>query len=81
MRAPLHGLAFVTAFVTNMKHEMKQPRDERGAAFTEYVVLLAIIVAIIVALLWVLQTPLQNAIQGVADALTGVDTPPAAPAT
>lgn len=40
MRAPLFALAYLTAFITEPKR-----REERGAAITEYVVLIAFIVA------------------------------------
>jgi Flp pilus assembly pilin Flp len=76
MRAPLYGLAFVTAFVTNLKHQQDQPREERGAAFTEYVVLIAVMTAIVIALLWVLQEPLKNAIDAVGTALGTAGTDP-----
>lgn len=70
MRAPLHGLAFVAAFVTSIKED-KKARDERGAAFTEYVVLLSAIVAIIIGLLAVLGPALTSAIGDIVTALGG----------
>jgi len=74
MRTPLYGLAYMSAFVATAKNRI---RDEKGAAFTEYVVLLAVIVAVVVGLLWTLRTPLTTAIAGVVTKLNGAGTPPA----
>jgi Flp pilus assembly pilin Flp len=41
MRAPLYVLAFITAFINDVEPKR---REERGAAITEYVVLISIIV-------------------------------------
>lgn len=77
MRNPLYGLAWMSAFIATAKN---QPRhDERGAAFTEYVVLLAVIVAVVVGLLWTLRGPLEAAIDGVVTQLGSAGTPPATP--
>jgi Flp pilus assembly pilin Flp len=73
MRTPLYGLAWMSALAASAKDRQ---RDEKGAAFTEYVVLLAVIVAIVVGLLWTLQTPLTNAINGVVGKLNGAGAPP-----
>jgi Flp pilus assembly pilin Flp len=77
MRTPLYGLAWLSAFVATATD--REARDERGAAFTEYVVLLAVIVAVVVGLLWTLRQPLVDAIDGVVTALTGAGNPPATP--
>jgi Flp pilus assembly pilin Flp len=79
MRTPLYGLAWLSAFVATATDPQARRHDERGAAFTEYVVLLAVIVAVVVGLLWTLRTPLVNAINGVVSALGGAGTPPATP--
>ena len=50
--------------------------DEKGAAFTEYVVLLAVIVAVVVGLLWTLRGPLTTAINGVITQLGNAGTNP-----
>ena len=78
MRTPLYGLAWLSAFVATADPKARK-HDERGAAFTEYVVLLAVIVAVVVGLLWTLRTPLVNAINGVVTSLNGAGTPLAAP--
>lgn len=78
MRTPLYGLAWLSAFVATAPSP-KARRDEKGAAFTEYVVLLAVIVAVVVGLLWTLRGPLETAITGVVTKLNGASTPPAAP--
>ena len=74
MNTMLKGLAWMSAFNATAKDR----HDEKGAAFTEYVVLLAIIVAVVVGLLWALQEPLTNAIDGVVTKLNGAGTPPVA---
>jgi Flp pilus assembly pilin Flp len=43
MRVPMLGLAFITSFFSTANAK----REERGASFTEYVVLLALVVAVI----------------------------------
>jgi len=43
MSAVLYGLTFVSSFFATAEDK----RDERGASFTEYVVLLALVVTII----------------------------------
>jgi Flp pilus assembly pilin Flp len=75
MDTMLKGLAHLSALVATK--DVK--RDEKGAAFTEYVVLLAVIVAVVVGLLWILKTPLSNAIDGVVTKLNGAGNPPATP--
>jgi Flp pilus assembly pilin Flp len=77
MRTPLYGIAWMSAFVATAADPKARKHDERGAAFTEYVVLLAVIVAVVVGLLWALRTPLVNAINGVITSLNGAGTPPA----
>jgi Flp pilus assembly pilin Flp len=47
MRAPLYVLAFITAFINDVEPKR---REERGAAITEYVVLISIIVLAAAAL-------------------------------
>jgi Flp pilus assembly pilin Flp len=74
MNGLLKGLALMSAFVATAK---ESKHDEKGAAFTEYVVLLAVIVAVVVGLLWTLQTPLTSAIAGVVTKLNGAGSPPA----
>jgi len=73
MNTMLKGLAYMSALVATKD----QRRDEKGAAFTEYVVLLAVIVAVVVGLLWTLRGPLETAITGVVTKLNGAGTPPA----
>ena len=64
MSAVLFIQQFVASVVTGTS---PRTRDERGASFTEYVVLLALIVAIVVAVVGGgLQAALQGAIDGVA---------------
>jgi Flp pilus assembly pilin Flp len=70
----LKGLALMSALVATTD---VRKHDEKGAAFTEYVVLLAVIVAVVVGLLWTLKTPLTDAIAGVVTKLNGASTPPA----
>jgi Flp pilus assembly pilin Flp len=70
----LKGLAWMSALVATTD---VRKHDEKGAAFTEYVVLLAVIVAVVVGLLWTLKTPLTDAIAGVVTKLNGASTPPA----
>ncbi len=74
MNTMLKGLAWMSAYMATAEDRR---RDEKGAAFTEYVVLLAVIVAVVVGLLWTLKTPLTNAITGVTTKLAGAGTPPA----
>lgn len=50
MNALLKGLAWMTAMI-NVPADAEAKHDERGAAFTEYVVLLAIVVGIVVTVL------------------------------
>jgi Flp pilus assembly pilin Flp len=78
MRTPLYGLAWMSAFFATTDLKARK-HDERGAAFTEYVVLLAVIVAVVVGLLWTLRGPLETAITGVVTKLNGASTPPATP--
>jgi Flp pilus assembly pilin Flp len=74
MNTMLKGLAWMSAFMATAEDRR---RDEKGAAFTEYVVLLAVIVAVVVGLLWTLRGPLETAINGVVTKLNGASTPPA----
>jgi Flp pilus assembly pilin Flp len=74
MNTMLKGLAWMSAFVATAEDRR---HDEKGAAFTEYVVLLAVIVAVVVGLLWTLRGPLEDAIDGVVTQLGGAGTPPA----
>ncbi len=74
MNTMLKGLAWMSALVATTD---VRKHDEKGAAFTEYVVLLAVIVAVVVGLLWTLKTPLTDAITGVVTKLNGASTPPA----
>ena len=67
MNFMLKGLAHMSALVATK--DLK--RDEKGAAFTEYVVLLAVIVAVVVGLLWTLREPLVDAIGRVVTAIDG----------
>lgn len=67
----LKGLAWMSAFISTASNRQDSKRDEQGAAFTEYVVLLSLIVAIIVGALTVLEGPLDAAIDGVVQALGG----------
>lgn len=67
MNAMLKGLATMSAFVATANAK----KNEKGAAFTEYVVLVAVVVAMVVAVLLALQTPLNNAITRVATAING----------
>jgi hypothetical protein len=48
MRAPLFALAYLTAFITDVSEPKR--REERGAAITEYVVLISVIVLAAAAL-------------------------------
>jgi Flp pilus assembly pilin Flp len=61
MNALLKGLAFVSAFVATAEDK----KDEKGAAFTEYVVLLGLIVAAIVGAFVLLGPALTTAINDV----------------
>jgi Flp pilus assembly pilin Flp len=74
MNTMLKGLAWMSALVATTD---VRKHDQKGAAFTEYVVLLAVIVAVVVGLLWTLQGPLTTAIAGVVTKLNGASTPPA----
>jgi Flp pilus assembly pilin Flp len=74
MNTMLKGLAWMSALVATTD---VRKHDEKGATFTEYVVLLAVIVAVVVGLLWTLKTPLTDAIAGVVTKLNGASTPPA----
>jgi Flp pilus assembly pilin Flp len=69
----------MSAFIATATDRQARRHDERGAAFTEYVVLLAVIVAVVVGLLWTLRAPLVAAINGVVTQLGGAGTPPATP--
>ena len=51
---------YTISFITSVLFEAKTAREERGAAFTEYVVLVGAVVAIIVAI----------GFTGIGDALT-----------
>ena len=73
MNTMLKGLAWMSAFSTTAKDR----RDEKGAAFTEYVVLLAVIVAVVVGLLWTILGPLTTASAGFVPKLNGASNPPA----
>jgi Flp pilus assembly pilin Flp len=75
MCTPLYGLAWLSALIATGRDPHR--RDEKGAAFTEYVVLLAVIVAVVVGLLWTLRAPLENAIAGIVGTIGGASTPPA----
>lgn len=59
----MRALAWISAFITSVQD---RERDERGAAFTEYVALIALVVAGMIgvlALLWpALTTVINNAI-------------------
>jgi len=74
MNTMLKGLAWMSAVVATTD---VRRRAEKGAAFTEYVVLLAVIVAVVVGLLWTLRAPLVTAIGNVVTQLNGAGTPPA----
>ena len=77
MRTPLYGLAWLSALAATSTVREDRRHDEKGAAFTEYVVLLAVIVAVVIGLLWTLRGPLENAINGIIGSLNGAGTPPA----
>ena len=69
MSAVMFIQQFVASVVTGTS---PRTRDERGASFTEYVVLLALIVGIIVLVLGTgLSDALDGAIDGVVDAING----------
>jgi Flp pilus assembly pilin Flp len=77
MRTLLYGLARLSALVATSTGREDRRHDDRGAAFTEYVVLLSVIVAIVVGLVWTLRGPLEDAIDGIVTSLNGAGTPPA----
>lgn len=62
MFAPLFVYSFITATLAGAK----APRDERGASFTEYVVLLAAIVAVVTAGVIILNTSITAKLNGLA---------------
>jgi Flp pilus assembly pilin Flp len=77
MRTPLYGLAWLSALAATSPVREERRHDEKGAALSEYVVLLAVMVAVVIGLLWTLRGPLENAINGIIGSLNGAGTPPA----
>lgn len=64
----MRALAWISEFINTAKDRQ---HDEKGAAFTEYVVLLAGIVGVVTVVLFAGLIPaLNGAIAGVIDALT-----------
>jgi Flp pilus assembly pilin Flp len=67
MFAPLFVYSYLTA---TMATREESPRNERGAAFTEYVVLLAVVVAAVVGLFATFGDSLGNEISETLNELT-----------
>ena len=61
MFAPLFVYSYLTAAASELK---VRPRNERGASFTEYVVLLAAIVAVVTAGVIVLGDAINGKLNG-----------------
>lgn len=51
---------YTISFITSVLFEAKTAREERGAAFTEYVVLVSVVVALVVGVAF---TPLGDALR------------------
>lgn len=58
----MRALAWISAFITSA--QMSQDKDERGAAFTEYVALIALVVAGMIGVLALLWPALTGVING-----------------
>jgi Flp pilus assembly pilin Flp len=65
----MRGLAWISAFITTVLDPQSTKKDERGAAFTEYVALIALVVAGMVGVLALLWPALSGVI---ADAIAGL---------
>jgi Flp pilus assembly pilin Flp len=63
MFAPLFVYSYLTATMTNAKNAIA-PRDERGASFTEYVVLIGAIVVVVTAGVGLLAVKINGKVNG-----------------